>query len=415
MKSIILVFIAAILMYQSAYTQNCGTTNIALTKNVTASSYLDQFSTPGNIVDGSTNTNWKSTSGTDQWIMIDLGQTYSICNVELAWSTAFTFATTYTVEVSATGTPGSGTYILNTTTSDGGTDQITPSTPVAGRYIRIHATVRAATWADKYELFEVVVNAGTGNPPPTTSITSPANNASFTAGNDITITADASDDVSVTKVEFYEGTNKLGEDASAPYTFIWSNPAAGTYSLTTKAIDGANATGTSSAISITVTGAPAGSAWTLTGNAATDPSIHFLGTTDNKRLVVKTNNIERMTVTADGKLLINTTVAPDAEADLAVNGNIWAKKLKITQSNWADFVFDSTYKLLPLEQVAKFIKQNKHLPDVPSAKEVEKEGLSVGDNQAVLLRKIEELTLYLIEQDKKIKQLEAEVRQLKKQ
>jgi hypothetical protein len=69
--------------------------------------------------------------------------------------------------------------------------------------------------------------------------------------------------------------------------------------------------------------------------------------------------------------------------------------------------------LLPLEEVERFIHQHKHLPDVPSAKQVLKEGISVGDNQATLLRKIEELTLYLIEQDKKIKQLEAQLKSKK--
>jgi hypothetical protein len=69
-------------------------------------------------------------------------------------------------------------------------------------------------------------------------------------------------------------------------------------------------------------------------------------------------------------------------------------------------VFDENYRLNSLESVETYIKQNKHLPDVPSAKEVEEKGISVGDNQALLLRKIEELTLYILAQQKRIEKLE---------
>lgn len=97
---------------------------------------------------------------------------------------------------------------------------------------------------------------------------------------------------------------------------------------------------------------------------------------------------------------------------LAVEGTLGARKIKVTQAAWADFVFDSSYQLAPLYQVEKYIQQNKHLPDVPSASEVKKEGLDVGDSQALLLRKIEELTLYIIEQNKKIDQQNERIQKL---
>lgn len=80
-----------------------------------------------------------------------------------------------------------------------------------------------------------------------------------------------------------------------------------------------------------------------------------------------------------------------------INGNITTKKVIVTQTGWPDYVFEKAYSLMPLYQVEKFIETNKHLPGVPSAKEVEDKGVNIGDNQAVLLKKIEELTLYLIE------------------
>ncbi|MFL9483218.1 hypothetical protein ACI6Q2_10620 [Chitinophagaceae bacterium LWZ2-11] len=94
---------------------------------------------------------------------------------------------------------------------------------------------------------------------------------------------------------------------------------------------------------------------------------------------------------------------------LSVNGNIRSKKITVTQQNWPDYVFDSSYTLAPLSQVEQFIKDNKHLPDVPSAKEVADKGLDVGDNQAVLLKKIEELTLYMIEMKKENTELKQRI------
>lgn len=91
------------------------------------------------------------------------------------------------------------------------------------------------------------------NMSPTVSITSPTNNASFTAGADITIDASASDtDGTITKVEFFQGTIKLGEDLTSPYSFVWNNVSAGNYSLNAKATDNRGGSGVSSAVNINV-------------------------------------------------------------------------------------------------------------------------------------------------------------------
>ena len=88
---------------------------------------------------------------------------------------------------------------------------------------------------------------------PTTSITSPANNASFIAGSNITINANASDsDGTVAKVEFLKNGVVLGEDTTSPFSFVWNNVPAGTYSLTTRATDNLGVTGNSSAITVNV-------------------------------------------------------------------------------------------------------------------------------------------------------------------
>jgi photosystem II stability/assembly factor-like uncharacterized protein len=96
---------------------------------------------------------------------------------------------------------------------------------------------------------------GSTNIPPAVSITSPANNASFSAPASITINANASDpDGSISKVEFYQGTTKLAEDLTTPYSFSWTNVQAGSYSLIVKAYDNVGAITSSSTINVTVTG-----------------------------------------------------------------------------------------------------------------------------------------------------------------
>jgi hypothetical protein len=104
----------------------------------------------------------------------------------------------------------------------------------------------------------VVVNAPPGNPPPTVGLTAPANGAAFAAGAPIAISADAGDDGSVVRVDFYAGTTKIGEDTVAPYSVTWSTAPPGTHSLTAVATDNLGASATSAARSISVSGGGGG-------------------------------------------------------------------------------------------------------------------------------------------------------------
>jgi hypothetical protein len=82
---------------------------------------------------------------------------------------------------------------------------------------------------------------------------------------------------------------------------------------------------------------------------------------------------------------------------LDVLGTIRAKEVKVDLNGVADYVFDSNYKLCPLSEVEQYVKEHKHLQEIPSAKEVEQNGVSLGEMQNKLLQKVEELTLYVIE------------------
>lgn len=93
---------------------------------------------------------------------------------------------------------------------------------------------------------------------------------------------------------------------------------------------------------------------------------------------------------------------------LAINGKIRAKEVRV-ETNWSDFVFEDDYKLMPLPELEKHIKENKHLPGIPTGKEVQKDGIEVGKIQAKLLEKVEELTLYVIELEKKNEELQKRI------
>ncbi|SFE45911.1 hypothetical protein SAMN05518672_106197 [Chitinophaga sp. CF118] len=118
-----------------------------------------------------------------------------------------------------------------------------------------------------------------------------------------------------------------------------------------------------------------------------------------------TNRLPRFSINVDGNVGIGTT--NPGSNKLAVEGTIAARRVKVTQAApWPDFVFDSSYQLPSLQEIKNYVTVNKHLPHVPSAKEIEKNGQDLGEMNRVLLQKIEELTLHLIELEEKLDKLE---------
>ena len=115
----------------------------------------------------------------------------------------------------------------------------------------------------------------------------------------------------------------------------------------------------------------------------------------------------RMVLTSAGKLGIGTST-PDEP--LSVNGTIHSKEVKVNTTGLPDYVFKPDYKLPTLAELKTYIDKNSHLPEMPSAQEVEKNGLSLGEMNKLLLKKVEELTLYLIDQKQEIDKLKSEVK-----
>ena len=106
-------------------------------------------------------------------------------------------------------------------------------------------------------------------------------------------------------------------------------------------------------------------------------------------------------------------IAQNPNCKLDVAGTIRANEI-IVNTTGADFVFAEDYQLRPLSEVKSFIQKNKHLPEIKSAQEMQENGVSVSELQTKLLQKIEELTLYILQQEQQIQELRQEVEQLKK-
>lgn len=111
-----------------------------------------------------------------------------------------------------------------------------------------------------------------------------------------------------------------------------------------------------------------------------------------------------------GSVAIGTTKTNGYK--LAVDGVIGTREVNVNVDVWADYVFLPGYKLRSLDEIEDHINQYGHLPEVPSEKEVLQDGVNLGEMNALLLKKIEELTLYLIEQNKKIEALQIELQKL---
>lgn len=149
------------------------------------------------------------------------------------------------------------------------------------------------------------------------------------------------------------------------------------------------------------------------GGSSISGSVNYLAKYSGSSTIGNSLVYDNGTSVGIGTININET-----GYKLFVESGVRTRKVKVDQGTWADYVFETDYKLPTLAEVEAYIKTNKHLPDVPSAKEIEQNGLDLGDNQSLLLKKIEELTLYIIEQQKEITELKKqskEILEIKKQ
>lgn len=212
--------------------------------------------------------------------------------------------------------------------------------------------------------------------------------------------------------------------------------------------------------------------WSLTGNSGTNPTTNFIGTTDNKDLVFKTNNTNKLILDKDGRFaiggfydndvftrftangrslfivgedlkaftifdqpndythfrvdtdlnniflqedagytIIGSNVIPSCldcnQYKLFVKNGIRTEKVKVdigASNGWADYVFKKDYKLMPLKDLETFINTNGHLPEVPTTEQAIADGIELKEMNILLLKKVEELTLYTLQQQKQIEE-----------
>ncbi|HEX9511854.1 MAG TPA: Ig-like domain-containing protein [Puia sp.] len=312
-----------------------------------------------------------------------------------------------------------------------------------------------------------ITSGHTATPVPTVSITNPSDNDILPEDGNITLSATASETGgTIAKVEFYVDTTKIGEDSTAPYSMTWNSPDAGLYTLKARAIDGLGNTNTAT-VNINVeslssfwsmTGnihmnadsnfvgnvdsvrlafrtknlermsiSPLGNVGI--GTIAPSAQLHTTGTvrlagltsdsTKNRVLVSDTSgnlfyrNVSSLSnrwVYANGLLYdssdniaIGTSNAQGYK--LAVNGTAIFTKVRVkTAGTWPDYVFQKGYALPDLGELERYITEHRHLPGIVSEAEVQRDGIDIGDHQAALLKRIEEMTLYLIEENKKLKE-----------
>lgn len=143
--------------------------------------------------------------------------------------------------------------------------------------------------------------------------------------------------------------------------------------------------------------------------------MYYNGAVDGVRINAEAGGGSRsdIFIKSDGRVCIGTTTAATGYA-LSVNGKAACTEVLVDNTaDWPDYVFSDEYDLMSLEELEKSIKTNNHLPGIPSASEVEENGILLGEMQKNLLEKIEELTLYTIEQDKQIQELQVQIEALK--
>ena len=325
-----------------------------------------------------------------------------------------------TVTLSATPTTitGSGTVSLSATASDiDGTiskveflrNNVLIGTDLTSPYSFSYSETTVGTYSYTAKAYDncptpgvgisspisVTVNSATCNAP-VVSITQPANNTTVTAGTNVQISANVTNSSgTLSNVKFYVDNVLKLTLTQAPFTYTENSIAAGSRVLR---VDATNSCGSTGTATVNITASSGGSTcngWS--NNCATTGSLYRLG-----QVGIGTSNY-----------------GTDATYLLFVKGGLKAEKMQLelsTAGGWADYVFAPDYKLMPLKQVAEYLKNYRHLPGMASEAEMRAEGgINVGKIAAQQQAKIEELFLYMIDMNKKMEILQGQIDQLQKE
>lgn len=155
--------------------------------------------------------------------------------------------------------------------------------------------------------------------------------------------------------------------------------------------------------------------WTLKTDGTKNGGVVVMATMDGDLLISNIKTLSSFgslpvgfTGHADRTSVSDNTIMNNVNLKLSADGKLFAKEVKVTLTDWPDYVFGEGYALPTLEQTEEYIKDNGHLPGVPSAVEIEEQGLNLGEMNKILMQKVEELTLQVIELNKQVKELKGE-------
>lgn len=144
-----------------------------------------------------------------------------------------------------------------------------------------------------------------------------------------------------------------------------------------------------------------GSYISLSNNSTNAGSVKFYSTGENGRIEFHNQNLQVMSIRGDNNVYFGN---PETATNLYVNGEITASLVRVNTQEWWDRVFDEEYCLPSLSEVEAYVKEHKHLPGIPAEADVKANGIDLAQMNAMLLKKVEELTLYVIELEKKIEE-----------
>jgi hypothetical protein len=208
-------------------------------------------------------------------------------------------------------------------------------------------------------------------------------------------------------IDFFTGgpNNRMRIDASGNVGIGTSSPISGGGSSKWLTLDGSAYSG---GIVYSSNGLAMGYEFVQNGGALT----HESNASQDFIVNAASSSVTAMRITSSGSVGIGTTT-PDAL--LAVNGTIHSREVVVNTTGWPDYVFNSTYQLPGLTEVKNYIDQNHRLPGMPSATAAAKDGIKLGELVKLQTKKIEELTLYLIDKDKQLTEQQKQIEQLKQQ